>query len=736
MTSKNSSSTEKTMTFIQKQKSISRRRLVLWVLSCLYFFTAHILGTLMILVANRPGTNPERMRKSMLDAFSTYLGTRYPIWFFVIIIAAVLGIQGFAYLYDQRKVDFYENQPIARKDRFFTIYINGILIYVLPCLVSLALAIIILMVNGFFNMALLADILYGAIRVFILFLGIYHVSMIASFLTGNVVMAGMMTAFLLLVEPVTRLLLEALRSTFFKTYFADTFAFDIMLNPVYNYIIPGQWGSSFFSRVIYENRPGELLAHVASMRMGRDIVALVVIAATLFIAYLLYQKRRNEMSSVAIAFEGIKPVLKLVVGVLGALCCGMIIRSLFGFTGGGATWFTVLIIILAGIVICCFAEVIYDMNIHAMFRHAWHIPVVVGLSLFLFFVFRLDLFGYDRKVPDASDIQSGALVLHNINNNVYDENLDYIEPIDFAQKYMFLEDAEAIAEIGAIGQEQYVNTMNGQTEGNYRSNGWQGLLTYRLKGGWVITRRIEIPYDVDEALLNRLMGTEEYKEGTMMVYQDEAIRALEGSETGIVKLVYTDGILERGIQAGRTEELYSRFAECYRKDLEQFDFSLLRKGSPVGVARIDVTEMSTDPYGGGQYVWLQFPVYREYTHTLNFLKTIGVELPTDNALRAEEVMDARVEWHEEIADEDGNVNYAYRVVSYSDKEMIEQFLEKVRPHDLLDAWSGEESADEYSVSFTINTAPEGYSGERSGSIRREDLPAGVLKDLENAVPMQ
>ena len=742
MTLKSSSSTDKkTMTFLQKQKSISRRRLVLVVLSCLYFFAAHILGTMMILASRSPSTPETQImrRNSMMNTFSTYLGTRYPIWFFVIFIAAVLAIQGFSYLYDQRKVDFYESQPVARKDRFFTTYINGILIYVIPCVVSLVLAVLILMANGYLNSAVLTDIAYGALRTFLLFLGCYHVALIATFLTGNVVMAGMMTAFLLIVEPLSILLLDALRSSYLKTFFSDTFAFGFRTNPIDNYMLPGQWGSNAFARAIFDNRPDRLLAHVFSLSAKDDIVALIIVVLTLFIAYLLYKNRRNEMSSVSIAFEGVKPVLKFVVGILGSLCSGMLIRSLFSFVNTEATWFTVLIIIIAGIVICCFAEVIYDMNIHAMFRHAWHIPVVVFLSLLVFFTFEKDLLKYDERVPKASSIKSGALYLYNQGSNYFDDDLQYLSQQDFVDTYMFLKDAEAIAELGEIGQKQLVQTAKSQSSDEYyEAQGWQGLITYRLKSGRKIVRRIEIPYDVDESLMNRLMGTEEYKEGNFLMHHDDPVRALEGSGSTTVKLVYSDGVLERGTSLRGEEKLYSTFAEAYKKDLEKYSFSMIRKEAPCGIVRLDL-QTTENSFIVNNYVWLEFPVYKEYKNTLAFLKDEGLELPTDLKERAEEVREAYVDWNREIRGENDDVYYEYRMVTYTDKETIAALLEKARPYAIINDWSERpEGRDEYSVRFVCHNSFEEYPGEseNGAAIREADLPGNVLRDLENATSMQ
>ena len=59
----------------------------------------------------------------------------------LIILAIITGIQGFYWIYKTRSVDFYESQPMSRKERFWQIYVNGILLYCVPMLVMCASAI-------------------------------------------------------------------------------------------------------------------------------------------------------------------------------------------------------------------------------------------------------------------------------------------------------------------------------------------------------------------------------------------------------------------------------------------------------------------------------------------------------------------------------------------------------------------------------------------------------------------
>ena len=62
--------------------------------------------------------------------------------------AFISAVQGFSYLYSRKKIDFYMGMPIKRKRRFLNIWLNGILLYVIPYLTGLLISILIAAQNN------------------------------------------------------------------------------------------------------------------------------------------------------------------------------------------------------------------------------------------------------------------------------------------------------------------------------------------------------------------------------------------------------------------------------------------------------------------------------------------------------------------------------------------------------------------------------------------------------------
>lgn len=85
--------------------------------------------------------NAAKTLAQRLYEVETWIGVQQSFSWVIVVIAAVLAINGFSYLFDMEKQDFYESQPISRMERFWNIYINGFLMYEIPMVIGLFLSI-------------------------------------------------------------------------------------------------------------------------------------------------------------------------------------------------------------------------------------------------------------------------------------------------------------------------------------------------------------------------------------------------------------------------------------------------------------------------------------------------------------------------------------------------------------------------------------------------------------------
>lgn len=81
----------------------------------------------------------QAMRRAAQDALG-FSDNLFPI---VLALAAIIGMQGFSYLFDRRKVDLYHSVPVSKNRRFFVVYVNGLTIYLTANLSGLILGMII-----------------------------------------------------------------------------------------------------------------------------------------------------------------------------------------------------------------------------------------------------------------------------------------------------------------------------------------------------------------------------------------------------------------------------------------------------------------------------------------------------------------------------------------------------------------------------------------------------------------
>ena len=127
MTSRNS--------FWDRSRENHKRRIWVWIVSVFVQLVAYIgFVTIYLTRIRRWNTEgayrtAEAFKSAMCEATQDALGfSNYEGWI-VIALAVIIGMQGFAYLYDRRKVDMYHSVPVSRKKRFAVIYVNGITFY-------------------------------------------------------------------------------------------------------------------------------------------------------------------------------------------------------------------------------------------------------------------------------------------------------------------------------------------------------------------------------------------------------------------------------------------------------------------------------------------------------------------------------------------------------------------------------------------------------------------------------
>ena len=607
--------------FLVSIKENNKRRIWVWVVSFLGQLVLYpgilaiYLSRINFLNAEGFYNTPELYKIALQEAATDALGFQPYCMLLIAILGILIAVQGFSYLYDRKKVDMYHSVPVPAKRRFAVIYLNGLLMYMIPALFSILIAVLMATVQGAMTGRGMAECGLAAVLNLLYFLVVYHTSILAVMLTGNVVITGFATVILLGIVSVASMILMALRDNFFDTvsrfYKGSSFAGSVIVE---------------YDNKIYLLKQTDLLSDIVKMILpiyGKWFVLALVFWA---LAYLAYRKRPAESAGKTMAFSRLKPVAKIIVSVVAGLIAGWLVYdaayynvalTALGMIGGAA---------LCGIVM----ETIYEADIRGAFKHFVSTGIAAAVTGFIFCIFQFDLFGYDSYLPEAGEIESYVLDIGPYQNywEWYDEDesIRYISDSSYLQDNMFLTDMDAVCELARKSQE----LMKAEdTKGkDYRSV----RVLYRLKSGKEVERLLWIDFgDVsNEELLNRIVGTQEYREGVYLI-------ANENIETAFTKMerewqvTYTNGTIETNLPASES----ARLREMWLKDMEQFDFTLAHNNRPCGKLVWEIED---------GYISMNVPVYDSFMNTLTVLDEYQAYYPIE--LRAEDVLSVEItNWH-------------------------------------------------------------------------------------------
>lgn len=355
--------------------------------------------------------------------------------------AVIVAVFGFRYLYSRKMVDTYHSLPVKRNRLFIVTYINGLLIWLIPMLLSMVAALLLVffnmlrfgIANQFGNVILSA---LGTLPFFILsFLTVYHFCLICVMLSGNAFNAICTSAVGGTIVALLYGIVLGLCNTFFDTF--------VQLNLD---ILDVSWASPLVS-------PFFLLsdAFVAAIPENTLFYVLCVIMAILMfaLAFRLYLKRPSELAEHGVD----NPYFQSFFRMVAAFAAGMLGAAIFMSITSDDNWgWQVFAIVLCGGFTFGVADIILHMNLRSFFAHKMQMLVTVIATALFLFVFSFDLTGFDTRLPDQNKIASASIRLSSYRDsswsmeffedgsasNSYEES-DVMNYCDITTLYPFLE---------------------------------------------------------------------------------------------------------------------------------------------------------------------------------------------------------------------------------------------------------------------------------------------------------
>ena len=646
----------------------------------------------------------EEMDLMMRTAFVSHIGFSQ-IWVFPALFFAVLfAVQGFCWLYSRQKMDLYMSVPVSSVKRYVMIWGNGIVCYAGLSFTGLLLCWATGAVFGVMSCYAAAQSMAAWAFQMLAFLAMYHVSLVAVMLTGNVLTALLGCVVLFSYEPAMRILYNHLKTMFYYSY-CSADAERMMRLP---WLSPFAGTLDLFERVCY--RDGYLVGVPGTggltWQFGIQTGLLVICAASAGIfAYWLYRKRKTESYHRSVAFSPLAAVLELALLVPFGMAAGMAVAKMSGDSGiflfGGCLLGTV----------CGHAMIrlVYKRELKEVLGGKAVFAVSLTAAACFLGLFRFDWTGYDSYIPASREVRAVSVSLESdysafgnyeeplwesgsvdmeeeLLEKMASENTETIESVLWlAKKWRDKGMPGTVRDFEAGADTGYISEGEGKNENLRR---W--VVCYTMQGGRKVYRRFFADMEADQDKIDIIMKDPSYQRVRYQIFSPMFEERL-----GEMKISFADG---------RTETLYTaekgELLEALRTDFRQYGYSLISDSIPEGKICFELKNKE-----GGQdstRIW-EYPLYKSFEKTGEVLARNGIEVRDWHTLYcADEVDEIRISYYHY----EGKNKGLFEGEKLPEQEIMAVFTDRDQVEELLKALYSEE------LSW--------IAGEEFGTVDRDD----------------
>lgn len=653
-----------------------KRRIWLLVLSSLTFFISMPLA--MLIMIQNEASYGDLSERVMQGIFSGFLGMGFNS-FLAACFAILCAVAGFSWLYSKKKVDLYHSIPVRREKMFAACYVNGILLYLVPYLISCLLCLVIVsrymtITGSMLSMAVMT--LFVHLLFFLLF---YNVMLVAVMLTGNMINCLITGGVIFVYAMAARTLIEAYLSSFIMTHYENWSLEKIRFtSPVLLFI-------DFVSRfVVHEDGTMFYLTGGSLALYLLQCIILMVLAGVL--ALLLYKARPSEAAGRSIAFSKILHLYRILLVIPLSLGSGIFFTVLVSARSGALQTAWMCFGLIFGLVLSHgFIEVLFQMDIRGMFSYKRQL-FGTGLVVFLIaFSIRGDWYGLNRSMPNQKDVSSMAVYIPAIDEgNVYlrDGNgktlLSGIDEYIYENMELTSEFAYELARKGA----EYTGQMNWNTNDRVYF-----VVKYNLKNGKEIYKKYWLNVEEASPLIEEIYNSAEYK----------AIMLKRFKEYMPDKIMITDVEYDN---MDLEEKWIPEFLEIYSREYEALTLEQINQSDIK--AFIDFEGLNRER--GIQVRGRSIPIYGVCKDTIRFLKEHGVDDLLLDIFDAENIKEIRIAiYNKEMTESDA------RKITVTDKEKIRELAPWLRNYRYTSLFYDGDEEEHVELSVDIKKGEEIYS---------------------------
>lgn len=360
---------------------------------------------------------------SAADASSLLLnaGVRGGV-FISFVFGLFFAMLSFSHLTQSRATNGFHALPVRRETIFLTAYLTGLfcqlssilVTYLLGAAVSAPLHLSFWSVTG----AAMGSAMLEAVF-------FYSFAALCMMMTGQILAAPVFYFVGNILVPGMEYLLRNFAGNFLYGYSGHTdVALGFLSPPLYMYTMCTEVAIASIETCESDSYyvTAYALEHRSFMILAAYALAGLVIA---LIALLLYRTRKSEMTGSTVAFPWATPIFKYGVAFCTAVALGQLLYFfLFGqYRSGGSDSLpgTILCMVAAGLVGYFVAEMLIKKSFR-VFRAGAKGAAIVALALVLLGVaMSFDLTGYEKRVPDESEIESVYYTFSGITNVTTDD---------------------------------------------------------------------------------------------------------------------------------------------------------------------------------------------------------------------------------------------------------------------------------------------------------------------------
>ena len=329
------------------------------------------------------------------------------------ITGAVFALAVFSYLYSSKSANMMASLPLTRGTVYCTSYLTGLIWMIGAHVIVFLCTILVLSAHGVLDMRILLTWL-GIVSLEGVFF--YSFACFCAMLTGNGFVMPLVYAVLNFAVVIYELLVRGVLSTLL--FGASGTVGEIALDKFAPAVAMIEERAGLLDpnthQILYpwDKLPADYSVFYGGRGLLITYAAVGIVFALLGLA--LYRRRRMESASDVVSVKALKPVFKYCMGIGGALCACLLFYYMFfnDNVGGGSKWIYMIVCAIPGAFIGWYAAEMLVRKSFKVFRH-WQgfVRCAVLVCTFIFCA-DADVLGYEKRVPDAGDVESVSVSAH------------------------------------------------------------------------------------------------------------------------------------------------------------------------------------------------------------------------------------------------------------------------------------------------------------------------------------